>query len=192
MSPSPVSPRFIHVVAGVRTPFLFKAASYSIVQMDYLLFIHWWLPVCLTIDNSAALSMSEHRMRSMAAGTNYHIHVGSDNRNWSDPSSADQGLRSRWGRATLSLPPEDPGVGGSFLPFSVLGLRASMRFWPCPSHLSLWLLCVCVSFSIFSKDTCHWIQDHPNPWRAHPEIPVSITSAKKLFPNKVARTGSEG
>ena len=40
VSLSVVSSGFIHVVAGVRIPFLFKAESDSTVWMDHILFLH--------------------------------------------------------------------------------------------------------------------------------------------------------
>ena len=40
ISRSIMSSKFIHIVAGVRTSFLFKAESYSIIWMDHISFIH--------------------------------------------------------------------------------------------------------------------------------------------------------
>ena len=109
-------------------------------------------------------------------------------------------LRSRRGRAAeiqagQSCAPSRGSRGGSFILFQLLGLQASLGWWPRPSHLCLCPhmpspLCVSPLLSLIRTPVIGFraalIQDELI------SDPSLVTSAKFLFPNKYTFIGSGG
>lgn len=65
------------------------------------------------------------------------------------------------------------------------GLWLPLETWAPSSHgfssISVFLL-----FCLFQKDTCRWIQSHPNPGWPHLQIPNPHASARTLFLHQVS------